>query len=52
MKTLTLFLAWLIGYYYEPCPVCGRGIAILGDGRIIAIWCSKRKHKKQEARWK
>lgn len=43
MKTLTVFLAWLIGYYYEVCPVCGRGVAILNDGRIIGF-CSRSPH--------
>lgn len=43
MRTLTHFIAWLIGYYYEECPVCGRYIAILGDGRIVN-WCSREKH--------
>lgn len=41
MKALTCFIAWLIGYYWEPCPECGRGIANLGSGRIVAIWCKK-----------
>lgn len=45
MKTLTMWLAWLLGYYYEQCPVCGRGVAILGDGRIVG-WCSRRAHAK------
>lgn len=49
-----MFMAWLIGYYYEECPVCGRYVAILNDGRFVN-WCSRRKHaadalKAQEAR--
>ena len=48
MKAVTIFLAWLIGYYWEPCPVCGRGIAILNDGRFVN-WCSKRKHRQWES---
>ena len=43
MIVLTRLAAWLIGYYYEPCPVCGRYVAILNDGRIIG-WCSRRRH--------
>lgn len=43
MKTLTRFLAWLIGYYYDECPVCGRYVAILGNGTFVD-WCDKRKH--------
>jgi hypothetical protein len=49
VKTLTLLVAWLIGYYWLPCEVCGRGIAILGSGQIVAIRCSKRQHRKHEA---
>lgn len=44
MKLLTLFVAWLIGYYYEQCPICERGVAILGNGRIIG-WCSRKRHE-------
>lgn len=44
MKTITCLIAMLIGYYWEPCPSCGRGIAIMGDGSIRSIWCSKRQH--------
>lgn len=43
MNWLTVFVAYLIGYYYEQCPVCGRGIAILNDGRIVSM-CSRRIH--------
>ncbi len=49
MKTLTLFIAWLVGYYYEPCPECGRGIAILNDGRIYSIWCARRCRQMQKS---
>jgi len=45
MTALTTFIAWLIGYYWEPCPVCGRGVTILSDGRIYAIWCSRKAHR-------
>lgn len=44
MRTATLILAWLIGYYYEECPVCGRYIAILNNGKIVG-WCSRKKHE-------
>lgn len=44
MKRLTRFLAWLIGYYWDACPVCGRGIAILGNGQFVD-WCNKKKHE-------
>jgi hypothetical protein len=44
MIALTQFVAWLIGYYWMPCEICGRGIAVLDDGRIVSIWCSRRKH--------
>lgn len=47
MKALTCFVAWLIGYYYEPCPICGRYVAILADGRIVG-WCNKKRHQAQE----
>lgn len=47
MKLLTLFLAWLIGYYYDECPVCGRYVAILNDGRFVN-WCSRRRHREDE----
>ena len=43
MRLLTLFLAWLIGYYYEECPVCGRYVAILANGQLVD-WCSRKKH--------
>jgi hypothetical protein len=41
MKLVTLFLAWLLGYYYVPCPVCGRYIAVLNNGHFVN-WC---RHK-------
>jgi len=44
VKTLTIFFAYLVGYYWIPCEVCGRGIAILNNGRVVEIWCSKRQH--------
>lgn len=50
MKTLTMFIAWLIGYYYERCPVCGRGVAYLPSGRLFFM-CSRRKHREDDARW-
>lgn len=40
---LTRFMAWLIGYYYEPCPVCHRYFAILNNGQFV-FFCSKKKH--------
>jgi len=43
MRLLTKFLAWLIGYYYDECPVCGRYIAILSNGQIVN-WCSRKRH--------
>lgn len=49
MKRLTVFLAWLIGYYYEQCPVCGRGVAYMNDGRIVA-WCSRKEHEQESSR--
>jgi hypothetical protein len=48
MRTLTCILAWLVGYYWEPCDVCGRGIAILSDGTVRAVWCSARLHRNSE----
>ena len=44
MRTLTLIIAALWGYYYEPCPVCGRGIGVRGDGRFFSVWCSRKLH--------
>lgn len=44
MRTVTCLLAFLIGYYWERCPVCGRGIAYLADGRMVTF-CSKRAHR-------
>ena len=46
MKVLTLVWAWLIGYYYEECPVCGRYVAILGNGSIVNL-CSRKIHAKK-----
>lgn len=37
-RPLTVFLAWLIGYYWERCPECGCGIAIMPDGTLRG-WC-------------
>ena len=42
-RWLSQILAWLVGYYWEPCPVCGHGVAILNSGRIVAF-CSRSKH--------
>lgn len=43
MKFITWFFAWLIGYYYEECDVCGRFSPILSNGQIL-FWCDKKKH--------
>jgi hypothetical protein len=45
MTALTCIVAWLIGYYWEPCSVCGRGVAYLNSGRIVAVWCSRKAHR-------
>jgi hypothetical protein len=45
MIGLTKFLSWLIGYYYDECPICHRYYAILDSGKIVGF-CSKRKHRK------
>ena len=47
MRRLTCALAWLLGYYWEPCPVCGRGVAILSNGSVWAF-CSRRVHAREE----
>lgn len=47
MRRLTCALAWLLGYYWEPCPVCGRGVAILSNGSVWAF-CSRRVHMREE----
>lgn len=47
MRLVTWVWAWLVGYYIDECPVCGRFAAILGDGRVVA-WCSQRKHAEVE----
>ncbi len=45
MRILTKFVSWLSGYYYDECPVCGRYIAVLADGRFVDF-CSERAHRK------
>lgn len=49
MRLVSLLWAWLVGYYYLPCPVCGRYTAILSGGRIVG-WCNKRVHAKETPR--
>ena len=47
MRLLTKVVAWLIGYYYEQCPTCGRYYAILNNGQFV-FFCSERKHREAE----
>lgn len=49
MTRLTCFIAWLLGYYWEPCSVCGRGLFITGSGRIYSVWCSLKRHRQEDS---
>ena len=46
MRTLNRIYAWLFGYFWLPCPVCGRefgghecgfGALIVDDGRAFGV---------------
>ena len=49
METLRRFWAWLLGYFWLPCPICGRmfggyetaSVGIIRTGKLVCKECEE-----------
>jgi len=40
-RILAKFLAWLLGYFWLPCPICGKPFAgFEAEGQLMVTVCS------------